>query len=399
MLSARNNSHSQSLLLRQSHPKNFGIFFLVVICGFGIGVILFAYTSFADSLYEPETLKYVVVYHRHGARSPTKTYKKDPYSDWRKYWPMGWGQLTLEGKEQMYDMGIRLWKRYSRFVDKFTVQTVRVESSDADRCLMSAQLVLAGLFPPTAADQIWKKDFHWQPIPVHSTPKVYDRKIIMKAPCPRYTAEFNKVLQQSINNATDEDKLLFALLTKDTGMDVKSIRQVESIYSILHIQDGVGLPLPSWTKSIYPDALKERTKDSMSLSTYNTLMKRLHVGPWIKELFERLHNATVKAADSSKANSTMKMTIYSGHDMGLIAVWRAFDFPGKILPNFGATFLFELHHINNENIVKILYYNKTSQAEPHELQIPHCGHPCLLTDLHKNMEYLMPVDWEQECSL
>ncbi|RZF46423.1 hypothetical protein LSTR_LSTR012498 [Laodelphax striatellus] len=391
MFSSRNKS--QSLLLRQSDPRNFGVFSVVIICGIIIGVILFGYRSFADEIDEPQTLKYVVVYHRHGARSPTKSYKKDPYADWKKYWPMGWGQLTLEGKRQLYDLGMKLRKRYSKFVDRFSVQTVRVESSDADRCLMSAQLLLAGLFPPAGADQLWNKDFVWQPIPVHTTPKIYDRKIMMKAPCPKYTDEFNKVLQQSINNSTDDDRQLFATLTQNTGMQVKSIRQVESIYSILHIQDGVGLPLPSWTKGIYPDALIDKTKESMALSTYNTVMKRLHVGPWIKELFGKFHNAT------TVSNSTMKMNIYSGHDMGLIAVWRAFDFPEYLLPNFGATFIFELHNIDNNNIVKMLYFNTTSQAEPYKLQIPHCGNPCLLTDLHQKMEYLMPVNWEQECAL
>ena len=42
-----------------------------------------------------------------------------------------------------------------------------------NRCLMSAEAALAGLYPP-AGDQLWKADLAWQPIPVHTVPIQYD---------------------------------------------------------------------------------------------------------------------------------------------------------------------------------------------------------------------------------
>lgn len=48
-----------------------------------------------------------------------------------------------------------------------------VLSSYADRCHMSAQLLLAGLYKPVR-NQIWNSDLLWQPIPVHELPRNLD---------------------------------------------------------------------------------------------------------------------------------------------------------------------------------------------------------------------------------
>lgn len=46
-------------------------------------------------------------------------------------------------------------------------------SSYADRCHMSAQLLLAGLYPPKK-EQIWSEHLSWQPIPVPDLPRLLD---------------------------------------------------------------------------------------------------------------------------------------------------------------------------------------------------------------------------------
>ena len=57
-----------------------------------------------------------------------------------------------------------------------------VNSSDADRTLMSAELFLAGLFPPSKNETWNNDDLHWQPIPVHTQPKATDDVITISKP-------------------------------------------------------------------------------------------------------------------------------------------------------------------------------------------------------------------------
>ena len=55
---------------------------------------------------------------------------------------------------------------------------IRVESSYYDRNLVSAELVLAGLYPPVPAQQ-WNENLDWQPIPVHTRP-IEDDQVSLK---------------------------------------------------------------------------------------------------------------------------------------------------------------------------------------------------------------------------
>lgn len=39
---------------------------------------------------------------------------------------------------------------------------------------MSAQLVLAGLYPPKK-EQLWSSEILWQPVPIHDNPRNLDK--------------------------------------------------------------------------------------------------------------------------------------------------------------------------------------------------------------------------------
>lgn len=51
--------------------------------------------------------------------------------------------------------------------------------------MTSAQVTLAGLFPPQG-DQIWNKHLNWQPVPVHPVPISEDDRVITQKTCNRY---------------------------------------------------------------------------------------------------------------------------------------------------------------------------------------------------------------------
>lgn len=79
-----------------------------------------------------------------------------------------------KGKKQIFQLGETLLVRYGSFLGAYSAQTVRVDSSDHERCLQSAAIMLAALFPPKA-EQVWNENLLWQPIPVHTAPLALDK--------------------------------------------------------------------------------------------------------------------------------------------------------------------------------------------------------------------------------
>lgn len=71
-----------------------------------------------------------------------------------------------KGKQNMYSLGKYFRERYSGFLPElYFASDLDVQSPNADACLMSAAVLLAGLYPPHKY-QIWNPTILWQPIPV-----------------------------------------------------------------------------------------------------------------------------------------------------------------------------------------------------------------------------------------
>lgn len=80
--------------------------------------------------------------------------------------------------KQMYNLGKWLHEEYEGFIDNpYQTTTTLIRSSDAERCIMSAQALLAGLYPPSEQD-IFVPDLKWLPVPIHSIPRELDTVII-----------------------------------------------------------------------------------------------------------------------------------------------------------------------------------------------------------------------------
>ena len=79
------------------------------------------------------------------------------------------------GKQRLLLLGRSLRQRYVDFIPEiYFPNDVYMLSSDADRCIMSAQSLLAGLYPPSEI-QIIEPQLGWQPIPVHTSPRNLDK--------------------------------------------------------------------------------------------------------------------------------------------------------------------------------------------------------------------------------
>lgn len=74
------------------------------------------------------------------------------------------------GKLAQYQQGQYLRARYDNFLGAlYSPDIIVAQTTDVDRTKMSAQLELAGLWPPAPSQQ-WNRDLLWQPIPLHSEP-------------------------------------------------------------------------------------------------------------------------------------------------------------------------------------------------------------------------------------
>lgn len=66
----------------------------------------------------------------------------------------------------MYNLGVYLREIYNEFLgDIYTSEIMKIRTTEHSLSILSAQLVNAGLWPPTKS-QIWIENLNWQPIPI-----------------------------------------------------------------------------------------------------------------------------------------------------------------------------------------------------------------------------------------
>ncbi|XP_076261962.1 lysosomal acid phosphatase-like [Rhynchophorus ferrugineus] len=333
-----------------------------------------------------ETLKQIHILFRHGERSPSSSYPNDPYKDYK--WP-GLGYLTNKGKYQMYNLGIYLRSLYNNLLGPYYWPSiVNFTSSYADRCLMSAQLVASGLFPPKDY-QIWNPDLLWQPIPIHYLPRTQDNLIAMKTKCPKYDKEFVDVHNSTkVQNYNTEYTNIYQYLTENTGMTVKDIETVESLYNTLEIQQLNNLTLPQWVNSSIMSQMKIIGAQNLAIYSETEYMKRMKGGFFIKTVTDLMQKAL-------NGSNTPSINLYSGHDLTLVHVMRALNLIDTIKPEFGASLVIELH---NNSEIKILYINKWN-GNSEEQTLEECNSPCTLEKFIKAFKAVIPLNWEKECQL
>ncbi|KAL4721061.1 hypothetical protein ACJJTC_003348 [Scirpophaga incertulas] len=247
----------------------------VVVLGLAVLSCLLGYCVLSETLpYESKTLRLVVIFFRHGARTPTTTYKSDPFKNYQ--WPDGLGSLTNVGKLQLYELGKKYRNYYANFInEEYYDKDVYVQSSDASRCLMSAYTFLAGLYPPTER-QMWHPEIPWQPIPVHSLPRDLDNVVAGTKSCQVWDSMYRALLAEK--NSDPKYNELFEYLSKHTNQSMRSILEVDFLYSTLLSEQEAGLKLPEWTKNVFPNKMLTPFMTSLALLTYNETLQRFKVG-------------------------------------------------------------------------------------------------------------------------
>ncbi|XP_026331688.1 testicular acid phosphatase homolog, partial [Hyposmocoma kahamanoa] len=243
----------------------------VVVLGLAVLSCLLGYCVLSEQLpYESKTLRLVIIFFRHGAKIPESTYKSDPFRNYQ--WKDGAGALTNTGKIQLYELGKKYRSYYANFIpEEYYDKDVYVRSSDKSRCMMSAYTFLAGLYPPTER-QMWHPDIPWQPIPVHSLPRELDNIVAGTKQCKVWKEMYVELLEEM--NADPKYTDLFDYLSKHTNQSMRSILEVDYLYSALMAQQESNLKIPEWAKNVFPNKMRTPFMLSLALLSYNETLQR-----------------------------------------------------------------------------------------------------------------------------
>ncbi|KAK3779498.1 hypothetical protein RRG08_045244 [Elysia crispata] len=339
----------------------------------------------------PDSLRLVAMVYRHGDRSPVEIYPKD--INQQDKWPMGLGWLTNLGKQQQYELGQYVKERYHGFINTahYDQNEIAIESSSITRCLMSAYSHLAGLFPPQG-DQIWNKDIKWQPIPVTSRPTKEDNKLALQKKCPKYDELYQRLLDSPEFKAEEErNKDFYEMVEKNTGIKKETLSDIWGVVDTLICEKSHNL---TWNDWVYEDGVWDKLDDlrtaSFDLLFNDSAMARLQGGPLLKEIIGYMKAAT------GKERQGPKFYMYSAHDSTVAALLSALHAYDRHQPIYRALVMLELHEIDSEFVVKVLYRNDTT-ADPYLLIPKGCSESCTLSELIEVTKDTVPDDWEKEC--
>jgi prostatic aicd phosphatase len=94
-----------------------------------------------------------------------------------------------------------------------------------------------------------------------------------------------------------------------------------------------------------------------------------------------------------------KIYLYGTHDTRIVEILQSIGVyrdQTPMIPNFGATIIFELHQVEGEFIVKVFNYYDTL-LDPILMKMPTCMNDCKLDQFISVFKPLFPQDWKREC--
>lgn len=263
-----------------------------------------------------------------------------------------------------------------------------------DRTIASALSFLAGFMPPLEASN--PLPIPWQPVPVVSIPRDRDDIIAQKRACPKYDEVYqNQMNSEEIRMINNNNKNLFKILSKNTGENISSILDVETLHNTLEAELSAGWNLPDWTENLFPSKTLPLAERYLRLLTDTPFMKRIKGGPLITEIIDTMLNRRNHLSERA-------ITVYSGHDVTLVSVMNAMQIINQTTskPDFSSALAIELHHSLDhidDMDVKIYFYFNSEDKYPKAIDIPGCATPCSLNRFRKVMNGVIVNDFEKLC--
>ena len=294
---------------------------------------------------------------------------------------------------------LTLTSRYGELGPEYSEEVVRARSTDTDRTLMSAQVSLAGLFPPSTDYMKWSEDLAWQPVPVHTVPQAEDLLLYDgHSACPRLTSLRQEVEQgEDIRRLKEDNEELLTYLEANSGKKISILCNLDGLYKTLLIESAYNKTLPSWTESVFPGGNFEKLRNiCFFLATRTEEMKRLQGGPF----FSLVLSDWLAVANGSAGN--MKMKLFYGHDETLsfmLDSLNIYEGLSNIPPPVASGLILELYQNENSEYNIRIFYHPEVGGDPVELSLPGCEAPCPL-DKWARLTVNLTLDmetWTKEC--
>ncbi|KAL5258461.1 hypothetical protein ACHWQZ_G009084 [Mnemiopsis leidyi] len=375
---------------------------------------MLSFTSFIISLLvtvlSADKLKLSILMFRHGDRSAIGMIPSDIYNV--SSWPMGPGELTPIGMENHLRNGKFFSDRYTDpeqdtylgLDEHYRYGQVYVRSTDRDRTLMSAESMLAGLFPPKENKLDSPLDV-WQPIPVHTVP-MSSEPMLDGSPsaCEYWAVNTPKTIKQNkefIGFMENQTEIIKDILNV-TGIKYQSdqwqlFRSIANTYDTLFCEKCHNMTFkPEFVEKNLFDLVKPYS--DMDWRTYGmmtTKEKALSGGVLLKELKSRV----AAAVDGS---SDVKLVLFSGHDTTLAAILTCLGVYDLKQTPYATVLMLELwEKEDGDHVIRFLRHHTGQDLI--EYTLPGCseGEGCTLEQFYKvNSEFdLTEEEYRDACKV
>ncbi|XP_026738505.1 venom acid phosphatase Acph-1-like [Trichoplusia ni] len=292
-----------------------------------------------NPLADTEILLAFVIF-RHGDRTPDQEeldlFPSDKHVSSNIFFPFGKKALTNKGKQRAYLVGKYLRERYDGLISKlYLPDEITVRTTDYERTQMTALAALAGLYPPSPAQQ-WHPSLDWQPIP-YDTPPADRDDLLYWYNCPVYLKLRDKSYElPNVKKQIDPYRPLFEFLSNKTGTNVTKPEEVFFIDNLFQTLSNVGVDPPKWAQEVMPQ-IREVTRLEYATQFHNADLVRIATGVLMQDIL----NITSGVVYDNKEREP-KLYLYSAHENNVAALMSASRVYQTHQPSYGATFSLEL---------------------------------------------------------
>ncbi|XP_031617001.1 prostatic acid phosphatase-like [Contarinia nasturtii] len=344
---------------------------------------------------------------RHGDRNIYTPFgKNDPFSNEIKYWPGGFQQLTDLGRQQQYELGQYLAKRYRKLIgNKYSDSKVYCRSTNITRAMLSAYNTLAGMFPSSSKEK-WNPNLEskWTS-QVNTIPEIEDFVLATKKPCKQWLDGHTEVANSpEMKNIVSDNAALFEKWENLAGRPIKKIGHVNVLYQTLKIEKMRGFEgFPSWAEELVKEGTNFEKIAFKDFEFYGKTpkMARIRPGFLLKEILERFSQ---KASGSLTPDRSL--WLYSAHDVtiaNILGGLGVYNDPKNNLqahiPPYSSCVFFELHRNKGKYHIEV-YYKRDRGVDKRPLQPLRlrCGPKCPLNEFYDKYNDIIPTkSFDEEC--